>query len=167
MDEWVDECKGRVQRMQWNTICPLSFSFFHTCFSLRSATHPRQRTVAWPIVFILSRAHLSFLSSSVSSPTIMKLVIAPRSAKSRKFPITLDLAGSPADVKVETVQAAIEAKFPELYVDRQRLTAEKVALEAGKTLSDYGLKDGDSVTFKDLGTVIDDISYFFFKQLQS
>ncbi|KAG0052186.1 3-oxo-5a-steroid 4- dehydrogenase [Gryganskiella cystojenkinii] len=84
----------------------------------------------------------------------MKLVIAPRSAKSRKFPITLDLAGTPADVKVEQVQAAIEQKFPELYIDRQRLTVEKVALESGKTLSDYGLKDGDSVTFKDLGPQI-------------
>ncbi|KAF9333757.1 3-oxo-5a-steroid 4- dehydrogenase [Podila minutissima] len=81
----------------------------------------------------------------------MKLVIAPRSPKSRKFPITLDLAGSPADVKVETVQAAIAKKFPQFYPDRQRLTVEKVGLEAGKTLADYGIKDGDSVTFKDLG----------------
>lgn len=82
----------------------------------------------------------------------MKLVIAPRSAKSRKFPITLDLQGSPADVKVEDVQGAIARQFPQLYPDRQRLTVEKVALESGKTLADYGLKDGDSVTFKDLGT---------------
>lgn len=81
----------------------------------------------------------------------MKLVIAPRSPKSRKFPITLDLAGSPADVKVETVQAAIAKKFPQFYPDRQRLTVEKVGLETGKTLADYGIKDGDSVTFKDLG----------------
>ncbi|KAF9907417.1 3-oxo-5a-steroid 4- dehydrogenase [Linnemannia zychae] len=84
----------------------------------------------------------------------MKLVITPRSPKSRKFPITLDLAGSPADVRVEDVQTAIATKFPHLYPDRQRLTADKTALETGKTLSDYGLKDGDSVTFKDLGPQI-------------
>lgn len=84
-------------------------------------------------------------------PFTMKLVITPRSAKSRKFPITLELTGSPADVRVEDVQNAIATKYPQLYLDRQRLTVEKTALEAGKTLSDYGLKDGDSVTFKDLG----------------
>ncbi|KAF9430597.1 3-oxo-5a-steroid 4- dehydrogenase [Podila epigama] len=81
----------------------------------------------------------------------MKLVIAPRSAKSRNFPITLELAGSPADVKVETVQATIARQFPQFYPDRQRLTVEKVALESGKTLADYGINDGDSITFKDLG----------------
>lgn len=84
----------------------------------------------------------------------MKLVIAPRSPKSRKFPITLDLAGSPADVKVEAVQAAIAKKFPQFYPDRQRLTVEKVGLETGKSLADYGIKDGDSVTFKDLGMLL-------------
>ncbi|KAG0261451.1 3-oxo-5a-steroid 4- dehydrogenase [Mortierella polycephala] len=84
----------------------------------------------------------------------MKLTIAPRSPKSRKFPVTLEFAGSPADVRVEDVQGAIAEKFPQLYPDRQRLTVEKVALETGKTLSEYGLKDGDSVTFKDLGPQI-------------
>ncbi|KAF9580954.1 3-oxo-5a-steroid 4- dehydrogenase [Lunasporangiospora selenospora] len=81
----------------------------------------------------------------------MKLVIAPRSAKSRKFPITLDLAGTPSEVTVDQVQAAIAAKFPQFYPDRQRLTVDKVALDSGKTLASYNLKDGDSVTFKDLG----------------
>ena len=85
----------------------------------------------------------------------MKLVISPRSAKSRKFPITLDLAGSPADVLVEDVQSAIAAKFPQLYLDRQRLTFDNVVLESGKTLSDYNVKDGDSVIFKDLGNCCD------------
>ncbi|KAF9103007.1 3-oxo-5a-steroid 4- dehydrogenase [Mortierella sp. AM989] len=84
----------------------------------------------------------------------MKLVINPRSAKSRKFPITLEFPGSPEEVRVEDVQSAIAKKYPQLYVDRQRLTVEKVALESGKTLSDYGLNDGGSVTFKDLGPQI-------------
>ncbi|KAF8983802.1 3-oxo-5a-steroid 4- dehydrogenase [Entomortierella lignicola] len=84
----------------------------------------------------------------------MKLVISPRSAKSRKFPITLEFDGTPEEVRVEDVQAAIAKKFPQLYPDRQRLTVDKVALDYGKTLSDYGLKDGDSVTFKDLGPQI-------------
>jgi len=81
----------------------------------------------------------------------MKLTITPRSPKSRKFPLTLDLTGSPKDVTVDTVKAAIAKKFPEYYPDRQRLTVEKTALEVGKTLADYNLKDGDSVAFKDLG----------------
>ncbi|KAG0232555.1 3-oxo-5-alpha-steroid 4-dehydrogenase-domain-containing protein [Mortierella sp. GBAus27b] len=84
----------------------------------------------------------------------MKLVIAPRSPKSRKFPITLDLEGSPSDVHVDDVKAAIAAQFPQLYADRQRLTFDKAALETGNTLSSYGIKDGDSVTFKDLGPQI-------------
>ncbi|KAF9967024.1 3-oxo-5a-steroid 4- dehydrogenase [Mortierella alpina] len=84
----------------------------------------------------------------------MKLTITPRSPKSRKFPITLDLDGTPAEVKVEAVQAAIAKHFPQFYPDRQRLTVEKTALETGKTLAEYGLKDGDSVAFKDLGPQI-------------
>lgn len=107
------------------------------------------------------------LLSFHSTTTTMKLVITPRSAKSRKFPITLDLAGSPADVRVEDVQNAIAAKYPQLYVDRQRLTVEKTALEAGKTLSDYGLKDGDSVTFKDLGKHAKEIILAFWSGFES
>ncbi|KAG0244169.1 3-oxo-5a-steroid 4- dehydrogenase [Actinomortierella wolfii] len=91
----------------------------------------------------------------------MKLTIKPRSPKSRKFPITLDLAGSPDEIRVEDVQNAIAKKFPQFYPDRQRLTVDAsgasgkpVALAAGKTLADYNLKDGDSVTFKDLGPQI-------------
>ncbi|KAF9986216.1 3-oxo-5a-steroid 4- dehydrogenase [Modicella reniformis] len=84
----------------------------------------------------------------------MKLVITPRSLKSRKFPITLDFDGSPSEVRVEDVQAAIAKQFPQLYPDRQRLTLDKTALETEKTLQDYGIKDGDSVTFKDLGPQI-------------
>lgn len=84
----------------------------------------------------------------------MQLTITPRSPKSRSFPITLDLVGNPADVTVDQVQAAIAKKFPKYYPDRQRLTVEKTALEGGKTLANYGLKDGDSVAFKDLGMAL-------------
>lgn len=81
----------------------------------------------------------------------MKIVIAPRAATSRKFPITLDLQGGPSDVRVDQVKAAIENRFPQLYVDRQRLTFAEAVLETGTNLSEYGIKDGDSITFKDLG----------------
>ncbi|KAG0307574.1 3-oxo-5a-steroid 4- dehydrogenase [Dissophora globulifera] len=84
----------------------------------------------------------------------MKLTITPRSPKSQKFPLTLDLAGTPADVKVESVMSAIAKRFPQLSPDRQRLTIDKIALETGKSLADYGIKDGDSITFKDLGRQI-------------
>ena len=52
----------------------------------------------------------------------------------------------------------LHAERKKLYVDRQRLTLHPKAgeargqvLEDDKRVSDYGLKDGDSVLFKDLG----------------
>ncbi|KAF9976772.1 3-oxo-5a-steroid 4- dehydrogenase [Actinomortierella ambigua] len=90
----------------------------------------------------------------------MKLTIKPRSPKSRNFPITLDLNGSPDEIRVEDVKNAIAKKLPQFYPDRQRLTVESsgsdkpVGLEVGKTLANYNIKDGDSVTFKDLGPQI-------------
>ncbi|KAG0264809.1 3-oxo-5a-steroid 4- dehydrogenase [Actinomortierella ambigua] len=92
----------------------------------------------------------------------MKLIIKPRSPKSRKFPITLDFAPrTPDEIRVEDVKNAIAKKLPQFYPDRQRLTVDgptatdkPVGLEVGKTLADYNLKDGDAVTFKDLGPQI-------------
>ncbi|KAF9113843.1 3-oxo-5a-steroid 4- dehydrogenase [Mortierella sp. AM989] len=80
----------------------------------------------------------------------MKLSVA---LKSQSLTI-LYFDGSPAEVKVESVQNAIAMQFPEYYPDRQRLTSEKTVLETGKSLADYGIKDGDSITFKDLGPQI-------------
>jgi very-long-chain enoyl-CoA reductase len=47
-------------------------------------------------------------------------------------------------------------KFPKYYPERQRYTIPETnkPLEEGKTLGDYGLKEGSVVLFKDLGTQI-------------
>ncbi|KAF9905953.1 3-oxo-5a-steroid 4- dehydrogenase [Lobosporangium transversale] len=81
----------------------------------------------------------------------MKLTIASRSERSQ---FILDLTGSPEDVTVETVQNEITKRYSRLYPARQRLTTEKGVLERGKTLADYGIMDGDTVLFKDLGSQI-------------
>ncbi|KAI9250425.1 3-oxo-5-alpha-steroid 4-dehydrogenase-domain-containing protein [Phascolomyces articulosus] len=85
----------------------------------------------------------------------MKLTIASRNPKSTKFPITLELEGTPETVKVQDVALAIEKKFPKYYPDRQRLTdLDKKALDADKTLAEAGIADGATIQFKDLGPQI-------------
>ncbi|CAG8459973.1 14475_t:CDS:2 [Ambispora leptoticha] len=81
----------------------------------------------------------------------MKITISPRSGKSQKFPIILDV---PSDAKVNQVKQAIHKKLPKYYPDRQRLTFDNKLLEEDKTLAEYGIRDGDTVLFKDLGLQI-------------
>lgn len=82
----------------------------------------------------------------------MKLTVASRNPKSTKFPITLDLEGSPDKVTVLQVCQAIEKKFPKYYPDRQRLTdMDKKPLDHDKTLADLNITDGATIQFKDLG----------------
>lgn len=57
-----------------------------------------------------------------------------------------------------SLKKKLHAERQKLYVERQRLTLHPKAgetrgqvLEDDKKVSDYGLKDGDSVLFKDLG----------------
>lgn len=63
----------------------------------------------------------------------------------------------PQDATVADLKRGIADSRPELYTARQRLTtvAEKgkkgTVLEDGKKLAEYGLTNGDTVVFKDLG----------------
>ena len=82
----------------------------------------------------------------------MKLTVASRNPKSTKFPITLELEGTPESIKVQDVALAIEKKFPKYYPDRQRLTdVDKKALNSDETLAEAGIVDGATIQFKDLG----------------
>ncbi|KAF7728234.1 3-oxo-5a-steroid 4- dehydrogenase [Apophysomyces ossiformis] len=85
----------------------------------------------------------------------MKLTIVSRNPKSTKFPLELEVEGIPSNVTVLEVQKALARKLPKYYPDRQRLTTEdKKPLDADKTLADYGLGEGTSIYFKDLGPQI-------------
>lgn len=82
----------------------------------------------------------------------MKLTIASRNPKSKSFPVTLDLAGDAAALTLNDVAKALHAKFPKYTPDRQRITTEdKKVLVHDKSLAELGIKDGDTVQFKDLG----------------
>jgi very-long-chain enoyl-CoA reductase len=89
----------------------------------------------------------------------MKLTILPRGYQADKpskgpFPITVELNGQPDELTVDDLQRAIHQKLPKYYPDRQRLTLGQTVLVQGKSLASYDLKDGDSITFKDLGPQI-------------
>lgn len=85
----------------------------------------------------------------------MKITVQSRNPKSSTFPLTLDVPGSPASLKLADLSKALHAKLPKFYPDRQRLTTEdKKALNLDQTLAEQGLKDGSVVIFKDLGPQI-------------
>ncbi|KAF9790639.1 3-oxo-5-alpha-steroid 4-dehydrogenase-domain-containing protein, partial [Thelephora terrestris] len=71
----------------------------------------------------------------------------------RGLPITVEVKD---DAKVSDVKAAIAAKFPKLYVSRQKLTpkGERKALEDDTLLKDVDVGDGDELFVKDLGAQI-------------
>lgn len=94
----------------------------------------------------------SFDQHLLRDTNTMKLTVASRNPKSTKFPITLDLEGTPDKVTVLQVCQAIEKKFPKYYPDRQRLTdMDKKPLDHDKTLADLNITDGATIQFKDLG----------------
>ncbi|GAA5999672.1 trans-2-enoyl-CoA reductase (NADPH) TSC13 [Rhodotorula paludigena] len=79
------------------------------------------------------------------------VTVKPRAGKpSKRFPITLELAQ--AAPTVADLKSAIAAKA-KVNVHRQRLTtADRKALDDDdKPLSDFGVKSGDALEFKDLG----------------
>ncbi|RUP43067.1 hypothetical protein BC936DRAFT_137677 [Jimgerdemannia flammicorona] len=88
----------------------------------------------------------------------MKITVTSRNPNSKAFPLTLELAGSPTTVTIDTLSDAIHKKLPKYYPDRQRVTTEdKRVLERGKnkSLADYGIKDEEvTLYFKDLGPQI-------------
>ncbi|KAI9596889.1 3-oxo-5-alpha-steroid 4-dehydrogenase-domain-containing protein [Syncephalis fuscata] len=91
----------------------------------------------------------------------MKLTIVPRgyqadapAKRSSRFPLTLELGGNAETITVDDLRQAIHKQLPKYYPARQRLTIETKVLEVGQSLSKYDVKDGDTITFKDLGPQI-------------
>ncbi|GAA5850643.1 hypothetical protein JCM9279_006372 [Rhodotorula babjevae] len=81
----------------------------------------------------------------------MRVTVKPRSSKpSTRFPLSLELTG--AKPTVGSLKSAIAAQA-KVNVHRQRITTadKKVLDDDDRTLADYGVKDGDSLDFKDLG----------------
>ncbi|KAJ3003422.1 3-oxo-5a-steroid 4- dehydrogenase [Thoreauomyces humboldtii] len=89
------------------------------------------------------------------------------SRKSKNVIRKIDVAKPIASAKVADLKAAIAKAFPKWYPSRQRLTfgEKNVALEHGKSLSDYGVKNGDAVMFKDLGPQIGWTTVFLIEYL--
>ena len=77
----------------------------------------------------------------------------------------------PTQATVADLQAAFAAAKPKFYPSRQRFTLTATApgdkrpqaLSAGKKLSDYGLSEGGSLIFKDLGPQIGYSTVFFWE----
>lgn len=85
----------------------------------------------------------------------MKITIASRNPKSKKFPVTLELQGSADTLTTNDINAAIAKKFPVYYADRQRLTTEdKKVLALDKTLKEQNIDENATILFKDLGPQI-------------
>lgn len=85
--------------------------------------------------------------------TSLTVIATGKSALLRDFPfaITID---KPVDVaKVADVKAALAARFPKLYVERQKLTLEgdSKPLDDDTILAVAGVRDGAEVVLKDLG----------------
>jgi very-long-chain enoyl-CoA reductase len=80
----------------------------------------------------------------------MKLTVVPRSGKSSsRFPLTVDL---PEDATVYDLKKEIQKRIKKVYPARQRLTySEQVLDDKKKQLTDYGIKSGETIHFKDLG----------------
>ncbi|KAI8343995.1 hypothetical protein BC941DRAFT_458233 [Chlamydoabsidia padenii] len=82
----------------------------------------------------------------------MKITIVSRNPKSKNFPITLDLAGEASSLYLNHVTDAIYQQLPKYSPDRQRITTEQnKVLVPDTTLDKYGLNDGATLQFKDLG----------------
>ena len=78
----------------------------------------------------------------------MQITIESRSGKSQKFPLTIEV---PVNATVDQLKKDIYKKIPKYHPDRQRLTINQTPLHDGKTLKDFEIKDGDTISFKDLG----------------
>jgi very-long-chain enoyl-CoA reductase len=78
----------------------------------------------------------------------MQITITSRSGKSKNFPLAIEIS---ADATVDKLKQAIYKKVPKYYPDRQRLTINQLVLQEGKTLKDYDINEGETISFKDLG----------------
>lgn len=78
-----------------------------------------------------------------------------------RMPVTQVRCATTLQASVDTLKATISKSHPKLYSSRQRLTLPPqpgqrsgTALVDGKPLKEYGLSDGSTVFFKDLGTQV-------------
>nr|CAG8468549.1 10624_t:CDS:2 [Entrophospora candida] len=78
----------------------------------------------------------------------MKLTIATYSEKSQKFPTIIEISGNATVGQLKTI---IYEKYNIYYPERQHLTFSKQPLSEEKTLKEYGIKEDDTIFFKDLG----------------
>ncbi|ODO00684.1 enoyl reductase [Cryptococcus wingfieldii CBS 7118] len=85
-------------------------------------------------------------------------MVALTIASPGKPTVNLDFtAAHPKDVTVKQLKIAVQAKFPKLVSNRQRITLPGVASKAialtdeDKTLADYGVGEGAKLRLKDLG----------------
>ncbi|KAH9997146.1 3-oxo-5-alpha-steroid 4-dehydrogenase-domain-containing protein [Russula compacta] len=88
--------------------------------------------------------------------TSLTVTATGQSTLLRAFPVSLRL-DKPVDVAtVADVKAALAAKFPKLYVERQKLAAkgEAKALDDDAILAAAGIRDGGELVVKDLGPQI-------------
>ena len=126
-------------------------------------------------VSLLSFAALSAGETS-SSPGLFYLSLSrPQLLHHLSFallhpPLSLS-SFSPLQATVDDLKAAFAAAKPKFYPSRQRFTLplqpgerKPVALAAGgKKLSDFGVRDGTELTFKDLGPQIGYSTVFFWE----
>ncbi|KAI9434238.1 3-oxo-5-alpha-steroid 4-dehydrogenase-domain-containing protein [Lactarius indigo] len=85
--------------------------------------------------------------------TALTVTSAGKSPLLRGFPVTITL-DKPVDVaKFADVKAALAARFPRLYVERQKLTlrGDSKALDDDAILVAVGVRGGDELVVKDLG----------------
>ncbi|KAI0314305.1 3-oxo-5-alpha-steroid 4-dehydrogenase-domain-containing protein [Amylostereum chailletii] len=81
---------------------------------------------------------------------------AGRSSLTKALPISLDLGKDVNTATVADVKVALAAKFPKLYVERQKVSLkdDKKTLADESTLASVGLSDGGELALKDLGPQI-------------
>lgn len=81
---------------------------------------------------------------------------AGRVPLAKGLPLTVTLDRGVEEATIGDVKAAVAAKYPKFYVERQKLSlkGEKKALADESTLKDAGVQDGDELAVKDLGPQI-------------
>ncbi|VDB86649.1 unnamed protein product [Peniophora sp. CBMAI 1063] len=85
---------------------------------------------------------------------VVTVSAAGRSSLLKGLPTTVEFENKSADaVTVGDVKAAVAAKYPKLYVERQKLSLkdDKKALVDEATLASVGIADGAELAVKDLG----------------
>jgi len=88
--------------------------------------------------------------------TSLTISATGKSTLFQDFPISLKISESEDVATVADVKAALAAKLPRFYVERQKLTlkGESKALDDDASLAAAGVRDGDELVVKDLGSQV-------------